>query len=333
MPSNKTFFEWEKLFQNSYRLICNPIYNKHIEVKKMFKNLTIRLVNPEKKHLDLNFKIRQTDLAQRWANLIKKDLPYGIRESDRFTGFYEDPQTGIEKGIPKIISLIENLKPLHPEIDFGTVDFTDVQSEVNRIHVNFADRHLVRKDLTKKSFQYWNDLNFILHQMESYLYDMKESGSSNLLRADFTVTFYNQKKGTLTDKDYENAVLNQTFGVIYLNYAQVGRHIMELYWSKDEQLPLEHIQLFKKLGSDFFVYLGPSYGYNVHLTLISRVKEWFHKKEKYFSKVGLSWNPQSLCIGWLPVAQLEEIYHSIKEAKAFQRKVAQFQKVESITLN
>ena len=298
----------------------------------MLKNLLINLISPEKKLLDLYFQIRETDLAQRWANLVKKDLPYGIRENDRFVGFYEDPQIGIDKNVRRVISLIEKLKPLHPELDFGKVDFTDVQSEVNRIHVNFADRHLVKKDLTKKSFQYWNDLNVILHQLESDLFDIRHGIKSNVSKADFTVTFYNQEKETLTDKDYENAILNPIFGVIYLMYSQVGRHIMELYWSQDEQLPLEHIQLFKNLSSDFFVYLGPSYGHDVHLHEITEMKKWFNKRKKYFAQIGLSWDPKSLCVGWLPVAYLKNMCYSLPEAKALQRKISRFQKVESIRI-
>ena len=299
----------------------------------MLKNLLINLINPKKELMDLHFQIRETDLAQRWADLLKKDLLYGIRENDRFVGFYEDPQIGIDKNVRRVISLIEKLKPLHPELDFGKVDFTDVQSEVNRIHVNFADRHLVKKDLTKKSYQYWNDLNAILHQLESDFFDMRHGNKANVSKADFAVTFYNRERKNLTDKDYENAILNPTFGVIYLIYSQVGRHIMELYWSQDEQLPLEHIQLFKKFSSDFFVYFGPSYGYEVQLLEINKVKKWFHKRKKYFSQIGLSWNPQSLCIGWLPVAYLKNMCYSIPEAKALQKKISRFQKVESVTIN
>ena len=179
----------------------------------MLKNLIVHLESPNKERFSLKFHIRQTDLAQRWANLVKRDLPYGIRENERFKGFDEDPQAKIDRGVRKVISLIEYLKPLHPEIDFGTLDFTDTQSEVNRIHVNFVDRHVVKKDIIQKSFQYWNDLNVELHQIEFYLHDMQmqQSQKAYVSRARFTVTFHNQEKQNLTDVHYENAVLNKTY--------------------------------------------------------------------------------------------------------------------------
>ena len=310
-------------------------------INTMFKKIIIQLINSEKEHLDLKFHIRQTDLAQKWASLVKNNLPYGIRENERFTGFYEDPQIGIDRSVNKVISLISNLKPLHPEIDFGQLDFSDAQSEVNRIHTHFADRHLVKKDLTNKSFQYWNDLNVVLHQIESYSHAQIESYShaikygskENVLNvADITVTFYNKNNHELTDKDYENAVLNRTFGNIYIQYAQVGRHIMELYWSQDDDLPTEHIQLFKKFNSDFFLYLGPSFGHHHHLFTLHKMKEWFQKKKKYFSKMGLSWDPKKLGIGRFPVAFLEDNIHSLSEIKALRRKISKFQKVESIEI-
>lgn len=304
----------------------------------MFKNLYVQLTSPEKpsgpgkKSMDLRFHIRQTDLAQRWAQLIQKSLPHGIRENHRFVGFCESPQMGIDKGIGQVISLIEKLKPLRPEIDFGVLDFTDVQKEVNRIHVNLVDRHLVKKDLTQKSFQYWSDLNVVLHQLESYLHDVERYSSSFIPRAHFTVTFHYQERQDLTDKDYENAVLNRTFGRIYLAYSELGRHIVELYWGQDSEIPLEHVQLFRKFSSDFSVHLGPSQGSGAHLQLLNQIKGWFDKKEKFFSQIGLSWDPQRLGIGWLPVAYLEGVYDSPSEMRAFQKKVSHFQKIESIEI-
>lgn len=298
----------------------------------MLKNLIVHLVSSDKERFHLQFHIRQTDLAQRWANLVKKDLPYGIRENERFKGFDEDLQTRIDQGVRKVTSLIQHLKPLHPEIDFGTLDFTDVQSEVNRIHVNFADRHVVKKDITKESFQYWNDLNVELHQMEFYLHhlELQQKEEVYVSRAHFTCTFHNQEKQNLTDAHYEKAVLNKTFGHIYLNYSHVGRYLEEIYWSQNNEIPLEHVQLFRKFSSDFFVYLGPSSGYGYHLYLLNKMKKWFHENEDRFSQIGLTWNPQRLCIGWLSVAYLEERNYSRSEVKAFQQKISRFQRVESI---
>ena len=285
--------------------------------------------NEGEKHLDLLFRIRKTDIAQRWAGLCDLELP-DIREGERFECFDEDFQLGMQERIDDIISLIENIKPLHPEIDFGKIDFSDVQNEVNRIHVNFADRHLVRKDLTKESYKLWNDLNVKLHQLESYLYAMRQNNPTALPRARFTVTFNYKKFYKLTDEDYSNAVLNQNFGSIYLNYSQVGRHIFELFISGDENLPLEHIQPFYRFSADFVVYFGPNTGNETHLYLMDEMRKWFKKREKYFSQAGLSWDPRKLCIGFIPVAQLEEPCYSIPEIKAFQKKVSRFQKVESI---
>lgn len=298
------------------------------------KSLIIHLVSQTKERFDLKFRIRQTDVAQRWASLIKKDLLYGIREGERFRNFCENLEEEIKIGINKVVSLIELLKPLHPELDFGVVDFTDVQSEVNRIHVEFADRHLVKKDLTQQSFQYWNDLNATLHQLEFYIHDIQRKKISKLYipKATIIVTFYNKEIQTLTEKDYNNATLNKVFGNIYLNYSRVGRHIEELYWCQDDKIPLEHIQLFDKISSDFYVYLGPNYDHDYHLYLLNEIKKWFCKKERPFSKIGLHWNPKRLCIGKLSVAYLEEECCSIQEIKYLQRKISHFQKVESIEI-
>ena len=340
----------------------------------LFKTLDLRLINEQKQVLNLRFSIRATALAQRWARLLKQDLSFGIRENDRFQGFYKDPKTGIDHGIKRVLFLIEKLKPLHPEIQFGEIDFSDVQKEVNRLHVNFADRHLVKKDLSEQSFQHWNDLNVVLHQMESYLYDLqkglgkktgkktekkpsfswklsdlfgliqakwkKKTASSQptlsqqtFPRGDLTLTFYNQNKEDLSDRDFEeNMVLNQTFGCIYVNYAQVGRHIMELWWSQDENLPVEHIQPFQKLSSDFMVYFGPSFGHSDHLYLLEEIKSWFLKREEYFAQLDLTWDPVKLRLGFLPLAFLSPPCWSLEEARALREKISHFQKVESVSI-
>lgn len=326
--------------------MSEPIFKQH------FKTLKLCLAGEGKNKMDLSFCIQPTKLAQRWAFLLQQDLPFGIREKDRFTNFYKDPQKEIDKGIRKILFLIEKLKPLHPEIHFGTIDFSNVQKEINRLHVHFADKQIAKKDLCEQSFQYWNDLNVVLHQIERCLCDLplkarpntNNKGSADkktsyrippgvFPRGSLTVTFYNQNKEELLDTDFKDMVLNQTFGCVYLNYAQVGRHIMELWWSQDETLPVEHVQPFQKLSSDFFVYFGPSLGHSDHLLILEKIKNWFLKREEYFSKLNLFWDPIKLHLGFLPLAFLSPVCWSIEEAKTLREKISRFHKIESVSLN
>lgn len=300
----------------------------------MFKKLIVHLTNhkPKKqpKHMSLVFRIRPIDLAQRWVHLIKEILPQGVREKNRFVGFCNDFQSEIAKRKKNITSLVDALKPIHPEIDFGQFNFKGSQDEINRFHTKFVDSNLAKQN-HPKSFPYWNALNNELHTLE-WLFGSQKKAKDEISSTVIYVTFYRKKLEDLTEQHYENSTLNQNFGTIYLNYSQVGRHVYDIFCGQDNNIPLDQIKLFNKFSADFFIYLGPHQGHSYHLQLLNKMKDWFYINKDMFSKLELSWDPGKLCLGHIPVASLEHPLYSQSEIISFQKTIADFQEIESVEI-
>ena len=118
----------------------------------MYTNLRVTLGNLQQQEVELNYKIFNNSTSQKWASLLNKDLKRGIREDDRFYGFSTGEQS-VEDSITKIKALIKRISEVRPSVDFGNADFTNIQAEVNRIHIEFADVHLLKSDNTDELIQ------------------------------------------------------------------------------------------------------------------------------------------------------------------------------------
>lgn len=300
--------------------------------KKNYRRLMLVLQSPDdgSKLLKLPYRIRSTELAQQWAQLIARKNSSMIRERTRFQNF--GGSDGLDEKFTRVTELLDRLKPLHPELDFGVVDFSDVQAEVNRIHVHFADRHLVKQDLYPESSRYWNDLNVVLHEMESALASAENVAQYSIPLARLVVTYSDSDKVLLTNQDYQDATLALQFGCIYLNYSRVGRHIEELFLSDDLDVPPEHVKLFDRMSQDFYCHFGQTQSHNRHLLELKAMESWFKRNQKFFDRCGLQWDPIRLCIGHLPVAYLEEPLFSVREILTLQKKIARHRFVRSVEI-
>jgi hypothetical protein len=289
--------------------------------KHKFQKLTLTLGKTEPR-LKLCFKIRKTKPAQLWAQCIFHAIKNGgIDERDRFCNFSIDPQEEIEKHLQVIHGLIENIKALHPEIDFGRIDFSNIQNEVNRLHVNFADRHLVKKDLLPTSEELWKEFNSRLHQMETIFRRTEIEKKVGIRNADLTLTFKGTETKDLDSEDFEEAVLFKSFGVCYLEYSQVGRNIVELFTSKDTEVPKDHIQPFTTMSANSYFWFGHQQGHSYAKEFEAKLKDWFLNGPIPFEKYGFSWNRKKLGIGLIPVASLEESFFSENEIRELQNEI------------
>ena len=298
----------------------------------MFKKLIVHLVrlDNESKKMSLEFNIRSTDVAQKWALQLSQDLPNGLRENNKFVGFYKDLQLEIYKVEKEIIILVDRLRELYPETDFGVVNsFEKLDNEaLNQFHRNFVDAHLLKENLTNNELILLNDLNNKLHELE-FLRLMKWD-SRQIPQACIYVTFHQGKLGCLTDKDYEDSVVHQRFGTIYINYSQVGRHILDIYLAQDNNIHLDHIQLWNKFSSDFFIYLGLKFTVRESEIFLERMEKWYNKH--MFPRLEIPWDLKKLCIGYIPVADIENYITENLEIKLYQKRISEFQRIHSVEI-
>ena len=265
----------------------------------------IRIYYGQNKERLLTFTIQKTAIAQRWAKMVSLETSgSGIRERERFTGFSVQPEKDLQRCIAEITRLIDEIKKIRKDVHFGNIDFSNVQAEVNRIHVNFADKHLLLDDFVKGERPHWTLLNIKLHEAECLLgseFFIKKYGFSN---ARNTITFH-QDVGTdlIAKTEFRGASLSEKFGTIYLGYSEVGRHIWEVCEAEDVNVPPEHIKPFNLMSADFVCWLGPDREQGVTTRKLSKMKSWFEKNQALFEK-NLHWSQEELRIGLIPVADL-----------------------------
>lgn len=267
--------------------------------------------------------MRETRIARAWLAAVEEALPHGLNERDRFCGFSPDPEDEIRRQCTEITAVVDRLRPLHPEIAFGRLDFSNPQAEVNRLHVGFADRHLLRHDLNEANSKLWEELNSRLHLVEAILRGMRNREQTGISSAQFTPTFKSAPALPLGRDDFRDAVLYKNFGTVYLEYSQVGRNFMELFVSGDTLLEDEHIQPFRKMSANCFFWFGHHQGHRAGREAEEKIKAWFHSSPIDFARLGYTWDRQELGIGLIPVATLEQLLFSVDEINAFQRRVAE----------
>lgn len=259
-------------------------------------------------HLELRFRILSTPIAKKWSQLLAASLcGGGIKERERFVNFSPDSKIEHENLVNSIKEISKRLSIIHPEIDFGSIDFSDTQKEVNRLHVNFADRHLVYHDLTSSSFKDWEAFNYKLHQLESVARRATIEKASGIKNALLNVTYCNSPSIKLSVDDFKEGVLYRTFGVCYVAYSQVGRHISELFYSNDFDVPDAHIQPFDTMRADMRIWFGHNQSQTAAREFLGKIRKWFSEEwREKFEKLGLVWDCNALGIPEIPVAVLEE---------------------------
>lgn len=285
-------------------------------------------------HLELRFRILSSSQAQTWARLLEESLEAGgIQERDRFVNFHPNAFAERDEVIEVIRDTVGKLQKLHPNIEFGELDFSNIQKEVNRLHVNFADRHLVFHDLSAQSLSLWDLFNVKLHQLESVARRQAMELGSGIRNAYLNVSFSNSRRVSLKAEDFREGVLYRNFGVCYLGYCQVGRHISELYFSKDRGVPKEHIQPFQQMGPDFRIWFGHNQGQKAGRELVANIEKWFREDESgKFAELGLQWDHNALGIPHIPVAALEEMIFSEHKITELQDQVHAHRYVSGIQL-
>jgi hypothetical protein len=301
----------------------------------MPQQLTLSLGKPAP-FLELTFNVRSTRLAALWSDSVADCLKSGgLRDRFRFANFASSYQQEKEDRISAIQDILVKLHSLHPEIDFGNVDFSDPQTEVNRLHVNFADRHLIRHDMRPESLQLWSDFNSQLHLFESAIGGKMTTNNLGIRGANLTITFKDPKILPLAPDDFDDAVLYRSFGTVYLEYSQVGRHILELFNSGDTNVPKEHIQPFSKMSADMFIWFGHNQGHSYALEVSRQLEQWFVQQKSHspFAELQLDWNPRALGVGFIPVATLAQPMFSTCEINELQKSIGQHQYVANILMS
>jgi hypothetical protein len=256
----------------------------------------------------LNFQVRETPVAQRWLEAVRKaSRTSEFRETNRLYNFPNHKNSEEQFIIDKIRESIEKINQREPGRIPVKIGGTFTQDDVNRVHVFFAD-----SELTKD----WAELNNWLHAHEAYTRSRERLPQTGLNEANILVTWKNQFVGPLCEEDYEHFTVAKKFGTCYVSYCQVGRHLYEMFLSGDTVASEDHILPLRNLSADTYIWLGPTSSPVMISKNQENIKGWFGQNSTKLNRLGFYWGDPKLAIGWLPVADLVPEISELKAQSA-----------------
>ena len=202
-----------------------------------------------------------------------------------------DYRSQIKTEINRCNDTIKQLNQIE-NINIPSVKLETFQDDVNYVHTFFVDAsRFIHTEL-------WGELNVRLHGIE-----ILERSKKNYLQGQVFVGFPTNEMQDIPEESYKYFTMKKTFGYCYANYPHVGRHISEMFLSKDDHAPDEHVLPMHKISANSYLWLGKTNNFLVVIKEHLELKQWFIKN-KIDQIVNMPWGDPRLAIGCLPVAKL-----------------------------
>jgi len=143
------------------------------------------------------------------------------------------------------------------------------------------------------------EYNLRLHALEDNLRQQERRLQGLPIHTRIVVTFDGRRRELLTREELCGFVLDRKFGVAYLNYCQVGKHLLEA--CQDNDFVTGAIRPQAKRSADTLLWFGTNPSAQEMCELDALVSKWYERgnMEKIFPRC----DPAS-ALGYLPVADL-----------------------------
>ena len=124
---------------------------------------------------------------------------------------------------------------------FNSINSTNWQSELNRLHINFPS--FFESRFERKKFAVAHETNLLIHWLEYELANVFNGKEQYIFNLDFNhdPTAYNLK-APIAAEEFDNFSPDLTFGSLHLHYIYIGRHFLEMYDAQDLVCPPEHFK-------------------------------------------------------------------------------------------
>jgi hypothetical protein len=236
--------------------------------------------------LSLTFKLRNTDIAQKWFKELSKS--HELYEVDRFSNW------GNNNIIKELNSVINKINSYENIIDRKVNDDT-TQDDLNYLHKFFED---YRGEITEKTE--WYDscpehikesvtrFNVLIHMLEANIRTKNKHPT-------IVVTFKGSERIELSQNDIKNFTYRWTKDTVYINYCLVGKTVLDAY--KDKDNITEAIRPQTHYSADFMIKFGPSTNIFVYFLKSILLKIYIIRKKLKIKNLNL---------GMIPVADIIE---------------------------
>jgi len=246
--------------------------------------------------VSLFFNIFETEIAQLWAEEIKKG--YSLYESDRFTewpgsnkdvNYYE----GELKKYIKIINNYDNIIKLEKYNQQTFLNILHKHFEDLRGHVDYSTTWY--DNAPKEVQQSVDKLNILIHEYENYINQENSTHKSPTI----VTTFKNRPTYKLKNKHYKYFTHCWEYGTVYINYCEVGKPLLDVFKDCDDHVGEDAIRPQSTYSADFMIKFGPSVPKEFAIEKEKRVWQWFESKN-------LNIDRTKLALGMIPVAKISQ---------------------------
>ncbi len=296
-------------------------------IKMSHQFVVITLADNQNTEFKLSYKVRSHEVGQIWLNALQKASTSGLKDTERFYNFSGEDNRNISDYVLKLNNVVAELKKIHPQLIFPSLDLSNIESSVNNLHQNFAHSHLVESLINHENEKLWHRFNVILHAIESCIYSEDSQRTTSFPNARIVFTWNEAYKTAIPSHLYSEYDLDFSFGTAYFAYSQVGRQLFEVYRAGDASLPSSHIQPSRFFSADTLLWFGGNTGNWAKNQLNEKIKTWFESNLEVFKGLSLSWGDPKLSLGQVPVARLIDIPYSDKEKLDLIKKISKFNRI------
>lgn len=238
---------------------------------------------------DIIFDLFDTNIAKKWYAEIEKNYP--IFEDWRLTGWPNSVWTA-EKYIEEIDKCIEIVNSYEPNTI--TLKGSDDPNHLHKFFETLRGGVLSPNPWFENAPEYVqaavSNFNVLIHNYEKLL-------QSHHLSPTITCTF-KCDRFILDEEDYQHFTYDWKFGTIYINYCEIGKHLLELYGDNDDVVGDHNIRPLRYYSADFKLKFFTDLPREEFLEFDRKFKLWLEEHSEQFSKF------EHLSLGFIPVAEL-----------------------------
>lgn len=282
---------------------------------------------------ELQFAVNETPAGLLWFDCLKKAIKSSRLSETRLYDF-PGPESSLEEMLQDFEKCIAGLALQFPEILNTRIDKSShlsIQNSMNLLHRNFAHNHLIEKAVTAENQKDWHEFNSMIHRIESRIIELKFPGAADGIRRSRMEFYWEDPFAVaIPDECYPEFTLKKEFGDIQNIYTQVGRNILELYYAGDSDVPLEHVQPFRRFSANGNIHFGPPSGEALEQSTLKKIEAWFQKNSAKLNAAGVYWDNPNKALGAVNVARLLKRPESPLEMREFQKQIYNYNKVADV---
>lgn len=260
--------------------------------------LSVTLTNNDNAYYDLIFDLDDTSIAQRWFDEVIHG--YEFHEDWRFTGWPNSVWTA-DKYVDTINECIDVINDYQP----NTIDS---QAEYGMSSEQTNDLHQIFESLRGGGNRFGGDGEWFTNAPDTvkravdglnvYIHNYEKLNNRPFLSPTITCTFISPRFD-LQPEDYSLFTYDWKFGIVYLNYREVGKHLLEVFVDQDDIVCDHTIHYY---SADFKIKFITDTPREMFEDFSNRFTSWIESNRDKLTSLG---NPlDKLGLGLIPVARL-----------------------------